>query len=188
MITSNVEKLLGKEFCIRNKIDPTKEYIIEYVPAHSLLMFDRIDILAKLLYIQSFAADYKTDYYRSLYAAHIEAFSRGTYVERDQEETKNSLELYIDLFHKLYQSIKTNGFDRKTSVVPVGANNVILDGAHRVSCAALLNIEIPIIRFPSIQLHCGFHFFEERLLRIDYLDFLAYQYCRIDHHIHCVLF
>ena len=82
---------------------------------------------------------YNCKFINELYDKHIEAFSAGSYNEPGNDE-KNSIKKYIDTFEVLIKNIKKSGIDETISVIPVGKNNEIMDGAHRTAIASYFNL------------------------------------------------
>ena len=174
-------------FCEQNNINLNKAYNIEKINANQLITKDRIDLIAKLKYIEHKEKGYDLTFIKELYTAHIEAFSHGTFIEPGNDD-KNSIEKYFETFDFLIDSIKNHGFDTTISIIPVGSNNAIMDGAHRVAIAAYFNLEVPIIRFENIFARYDTSFFQDRLLDQKYLDYLVAEYCKIkkDLYVACV--
>ena len=118
---------------------------IRYVDALELFTKNRIDLVAKYKYVEMYDRGLDIPFIRELYKSHISAFSAGTFIEEGQEEKKNSIEDYERIFKDLIDSIKCTGFDEHISVVPVGGENVILNGSHRVAIAAYFGLKVPVV-------------------------------------------
>ena len=114
---------------------------------------------------------------KELYIAHIEAFSQGLFIEPGNPN-KVTIDDYLDTFNNLIDTIKKNGFDLQKSIVPVGKNNIILDGAHRTAIAIYFNIKLPIVRFENLEVNFNSNFFKQRLLLDKYVDYLVYEFCK----------
>ena len=127
-----------------NKITPEMPYEIEEIEARKLLTPERIDLMAKWFYIDAKVQGADMAYAREIYAKHIEAFSEGTFTEPGTEE-KNTIEKYYFAFDELIEDIRENGFDSQKSLVPVGKDNVLLDGAHRCACVAYFGKKVKVI-------------------------------------------
>ena len=172
-----LSSVLTEYFCESNNIDVNANYRIEKIDASELIIPERIDLIAKLKYIEYREKGYDLSYIKEVYAAHIEAFSLGTYTE-EGNDNKNSIIKYFDTFDRLIDDIKKNGMDENISVIPVGRNNIIMNGAHRTAIAAYYNLKVPIIRFNNLRTEYGTEFFKKRLLDDKYLDYLVAQYCK----------
>jgi len=171
--------VLDKYFYERKNIDVSKDYPVEYVEAKELIVATRIDLVAKIKYVEYKEKGYDLTFIKKMYQAHIEAFSLGRYIEPGSEE-KNSITKYFDVFDSLIENIKKNGVDEKISVIPVGSDNSILNGAHRIATAAYFGLTVPIIRFDHLSANFGPEFFKKRLLATKYLDYLVNEFCKIN--------
>lgn len=170
---------LTSYFCEVYKIDPKTEVKIEKIRAKNLLVPNRIDLIAKLKYIEFKEKGYEMSFVKELYKKHIEAFSLGTYSEPG-DTNKDSIDKYFEVFDKMICDIKKSGFNDSISVIPVGANNTILDGAHRTAIAAYFDLEVSIVRFNDIHVDYGTEFFEKRLLDKKYLDYMVTEYSKLN--------
>lgn len=178
-----IKHLLTDYLCQSYNLNLNENYEVEYINAKELITKDRIDLIAKLKYIEFKEKGYNLSFIKELYTAHIEAFSLGTFTEPGNEK-KNSIEEYFKTFDHLIENIKNNGFDETVSIIPVGSNNVILDGSHRVAIAAYLNLDVPIIRFENISVIYDAQFFRDRLLDSIYIDYLVSEYCKIKQNVY----
>lgn len=169
---------LSDYFREKNNISVNEPLQIERIPAQELIVPNRIDLIAKMKYIEYKDKGYNSTFARDLYKHHIEAFSLGTYREPGNRN-KDSFEKYVETFDNLIESIKQNGFDDTISVIPVGDKNTILDGAHRTAIAAYLDKQVYIARFNNIFADYGTNFFKDRLLQENYLDYMVSEYCRL---------
>jgi hypothetical protein len=173
-------------FALKHLIDNQKEYSIEYIPAKKLLISNRIDLIAKYKYVEFYDNGYDLSFIQEVYKRHLEAFSYGTFTEIGQEKTKKTIQDYTEVFHRLIKEIKSKGVDESISIIPVGTNNIILDGSHRTAIAAYFNQTIPIVRFDNLKVDFGTEFFRSRLLDDDIIDYLVTEYCRINDNIYSV--
>ena len=80
------------------------------------------------------------------------AFSEGTYTEPG-DENKTSLDKFFSVFDELIDDYKENGFDSNKSLIPIGRNNIILDGAHRTACAIYYGGTVSAISFPQFEVN-----------------------------------
>lgn len=165
-------------FCETYGIDRDKDYPVEWVDSRTLLVSERLDLVAKLKYIEARENGRITPFIRECYVKHIEAFSYGTFKESGSPE-KDTIEKYFASFDQLIDAIKISGFEKDKSVVPVGKDNVLLDGAHRVSAAIYFNKKVPIIRLPDAKVTYDAAYFRKRLLDRRCLDFLVLEYAKL---------
>lgn len=174
-MTSDIFNMLGEQFCKGNGIDNNSQYTIEIIDATKLIVPNRIDIIAKLLYVWNFVNNVNSSFITELYDAHISAFTHGTCAEPGNEK-KNSINDYHSSFNELIHDIQKNGFDDKKSIIPVGADYGILDGAHRVACSIYFHQKVKIVRFPTLSLNFGYEYFKHEFLDDIYLDYLLLIY------------
>lgn len=165
-------------FCDTYGIDRGKDYPVEWIDPRTLLVSERLDLVAKVKYIEARESGQIAPFVRDCYEKHIEAFSYGTFKESGSKD-KDSIKKYIDSFHQLIDAIKTSGFDASKSVIPVGRNNILLDGAHRAAAAIYFNKKIPIIRLPNAKIIYDSVYFRKRLLEARYLDYLVLEYAKL---------
>lgn len=170
---------LDKYFKEYNKIDEDTDYETFYMQAKELINPRRIDIIVKYYYIKARETGQNLEFAREMYEKHIEAFSDGTFKEQG-DGYKNSLKKYFEVFDKLIDDFKENGFNEKVSLVPIGKYNEILDGAHRVACALYFKEDVKVIKFDNLSVDYGFEFFKKRLLDDFYLNFIAKEYVALD--------
>ena len=155
---SEVRKLLGEQFCSGNNISEKTKYEILRVNATELINAKRIDLVAKYKY--------------------IEAFTHGSCVEPGNPQ-KAGVEKYRKIFEEILSSMRQRGFDDTISLIPVGADFEVLDGAHRAACAIYLGIDVTVIRFPDIHFDFGYNYFQDELLPDVFLNYMLTEYCRL---------
>lgn len=164
-----------------NNITEKTEYEIYNIPAMELVCPQRFDLLAKWLYIDARERGVGVEWATNIYKASIAAFSRNTYTEYGTEE-KNSFKKYLDTFDALIDDIKDSGVDPKKSLVPVGRDNVLIDGAHRVAIAAYYGQSITVIKFPKLVRNYNYDHFRKVLLSDSVMGYMADCYARIKKH------
>lgn len=169
--------LLTENFIEKYHITDQTECVVCDVDAKELLTPDRIDLAAKLAYIEARESGHGLSFAKELYDKHIEAFSMGYYTEPGNSE-KNSLQKYYDVFDALIDDFKRNGFDETKSLIPVGKNNIILDGAHRTACGIYFGKQVKIIRFPELSVCFNYEYFRTRKLNDELLKQLTMVYAR----------
>ncbi len=155
------------------------EYIIKRVSAIDLLSTNRIDIVAKYMFILFEIKNVKSDLAYNIYKKHIEIFSEGRFYEPGSE-TKNTFERFIIEFKEIYSSLKKDGFDKKISLIPLGKDNVLINGAHRTSAAIFLGLDIDVIQLlETTGPYYDYKFFERNNMKREYLDFMALNYLKL---------
>lgn len=166
-------------------IEADAELKTELVSPKTLLTANRLDLACKLYYIDCQEKKADMTFARQLYQAHLAAFSNGSFVEPGQN-AKNSVQDYFDGFRRLIEDMREHGFDPARSVVPVGDNGAILDGAHRVAIAIYYDIPLTVVRIPSQNCRYDYAYFRQKGLPEEYLDFMAYQYIRFSERVYAV--
>ncbi|WP_341501653.1 hypothetical protein [Gallaecimonas sp. GXIMD4217] len=99
-------------------------------------------MLIKILYLDLLeVGDPRAD---EIYRKHIEIITEGSFKENGNPD-KCSLEGFKREFLKVYKSISLSSFDPRLSLVPVGTDGGILDGAHRMACALKLGLNVEVL-------------------------------------------
>lgn len=148
----------------------TKFEILELQP-EDLLTFARLDIIAKVLYLEK-----KTAFDKKLYVEHIKAITKGSCVEAGNPE-KNSLDAFCRLFDRLKNDIEEKGYDTDRYLVPADRNLQILDGAHRVAVSLILKRKVTVIKLDVLAADkYDYSYFEKAGMPQEYLDVMALKY------------
>lgn len=121
-------------------------YEIFDVNSRELLSPNRFDIYAKLLYIDHKVKGVDMSYAMSVYKKHIEVITGYSFTENGQPD-KNTFDKFVECFDRLIETFQSSGFDPSLSLIPVDADNLPMDGSHRVSCAAYFNQVVRVIKF-----------------------------------------
>ena len=184
MIMNNIDKI-DKFLAKRLKLSKEKEYSEKIVNPNELIVSKRIDLIAKLKYIDSYEKKYDTSFFETLYKETIKSFSDGTYNEPGNKN-KNSFDKYIKTFNKMIDDIKKNGFDKNKSLIPISKENVIFDGAHRTAICAYYNKKVNTIVLPNESRKYDLNYFEKKCLDEKYLDYLCLEYSKIKDNIYVI--
>jgi len=177
-----ISPYLIKELNINEKT----KYKRTLMDASTLIVPERIDLIAKIKYIKAKELDYRTKYFVKLYKKTIESFSQGSYKEPGNS-SKNSFSKYIEDFNNLIIDIKENKFNPNKSLIPLGNNNAIIDGAHRLSIAYYFNQKVDCLKFEDFSVKYNYEFFKNNLLEEEYLDYLILEYCKLKKQIYVIL-
>lgn len=169
--------LLSDNFVKTKKITQNTPYEIRELNAKELLCPERFDLAAKIAYIEAREKGGDMSFARELYRKHIAAFSEGTYTEPG-DENKTSLDKFFSVFDELIDDYKENGFDSNKSLIPIGRNNIILDGAHRTACAIYYGGTVSTISFPQFEVNFDYRYFQGRRLSNEMLEYMAVVYSR----------
>ncbi len=153
-------------------------YEMKKIKAVSLLTSKRLDLIAKLKYLECLDKNYNYSFPRQLYEAHLQAFNGDNPCSEAGDDAKNNIDDYISTFKDLYKSFSDKGFCKDISLIPIGKDNVILDGAHRTAIAIYQNLTVDGLFFKDIEENYNYQFFEKNLLASNYLDYMVLEYCK----------
>lgn len=155
----------------------------------------RFDLMAKYLYIKANDKQLTTNFFKELYHKHLITFNNCTELpDRTQNETtitKSSIDDYYKNFDLLIKNLINNGFDPKYPI-PIGNNNIIINGAHRLMICYYYNIIPKIIKFTKQgNPNYDYKFFLDRkdnppLNRI-YADTMALEYIKHNKNVRCMV-
>ena len=106
---------------------------------------NRFDLMAKYLYVKYFEIKERTNFFIELYKDHINTFN-GCYelpdpTVGDNKIHKKNIQDFIKAFNDLIISIKNNNFN-KDFAIPIGNNNIIINGSHRIMTSYFLKKNI----------------------------------------------
>lgn len=160
------------------KLTEDTPFEILEIDAKDLIIPERIDLTVKYYFIQCRETGDNLAFAEELYTKHIEAFTDGMYLEFGNKE-KNSIQKYIDTFCNLMDDMKQNGFHPEISLIPVGKENVLLDGAHRAAIAAYFGQKVKVIRFQHLSVCFNHKYFRKHLLEEKYIEFMVKEYCKL---------
>lgn len=175
---SDLEKIT-KHLRISKKINDDTNYKIEKIDAIELLTPSRIDLIAKIKFLDNIDKNLGCQFISDLYEAHLKAFNGNNNCSEAGDDNKNNLADYINSFIKTANSIEKEGFNSNASLIPVGKNNVLLDGAHRTASAIYFDKKVEVIKFEDINENYNYKFFEKNLLNEKFLDYMVLEYCKL---------
>ncbi|MBS9775215.1 hypothetical protein KGV52_00720 [Candidatus Gracilibacteria bacterium] len=115
---------------------------IEEVDASSLISYDRLDIMAKILFLQN----QDKPFFQKLYLDSIQ-YLNG--FNEKNEKDKQGKEAFLQKFIETFNSIKEKGFTIQEGVIPIGKDGLILDGAHRVAICYVLGLKVPVVKIDN---------------------------------------
>lgn len=142
---------------------------VETVDAHILLTSNRLDLSAKLYYIECYVEQKESELARQLYYKHLEVMECPM---QEEKEAKSQMEESLDNFQYLIDTFRA-GKEEEILVV-AGAENIILDGTHFVACSIYFGRKVKMISFPEIEgERFDFKFFLENGLEHGYLELMA---------------
>jgi hypothetical protein len=142
----------------------------------------RFDLMAKYIYVKFQDKKINTNFHIELYKKHLETFNNcKEYINKFSFEEKIGSDKFIEKFNFLIENIKNNGYNEKYPI-PMGKNNMIINGSHRLVICYYFNIN-PIIVNESINgtINYNYNFFTNRKkgfpkLKLNYSDSMALEY------------
>ncbi len=181
----NIDDKIDSFFKEMYKLDKEKFIKEKEISARDLIVSERIDLVAKIKYIESIENKYNTNFFTNLYKESINCFSDGTYKEPGNKSKCNFNE-YIDTFDNLIDDIKKNGFDNKKSIVPISKDSIILDGSHRTAICAYYNKKIKAASFDVIGKKYDLDYFQKKCMIQKYRDYLCLEYSKMKDNIYAI--
>ncbi len=142
-----------------------------------LLNSRRFDFIFKYLYLKNL--NKKTDFFEKMYLEHIRAFNNFHEQEPSDNIPKDTPDSFLKSFHKLYDSMSSYGFDSNISVIPVGDNGEISDGAHRLVCAAILGLDVELEKDGRSDCY-DYKWFRQQGIKPLYADYAALEYVKLN--------
>ena len=143
----------------------------------------RFDLIFKYIYIKN--KDKNIPFFENLYAEHIRAFNGFHENTPSDGIPKESKADFINSFNRLYDSIKKNKFDKNLGIIPIGNNGEINDGAHRLTVAAALGLDVNIHEENETFLY-DYKFFQNRGIDPYYADYAAMEYVKLNPNVYIV--
>jgi FkbM family methyltransferase len=161
------------------------------LPALRLLTPYRFDIPAKYLYAKHREKRVGSDFARRLYAEHLRVWNNL----HEIEPVKHGIEAYLDTFHRILDSTKSDGFGPTQSAVPVGRSLSPINGSHRIAACLLYDKEVRCrVVDEGLETHNhNYLYFRNREdhvpggLAPDLQNAIALEYCRLKPETYAVL-
>lgn len=142
---------------------------IETVDAYSLLTTNRLDLGAKLYYIQCFVEGKECMLAEALYRKHIEVMG---YAAQGAKQVEEQVEQSLDNFRYLIERFQAG--EEEAPVVVVGNQNEIIDGAHVAACSIYFGKKVQLLCCHEIEGEIfDFKFFLENGLEQGYMELMA---------------
>lgn len=158
-------------------IDGQKE-----VSPRSLLEKNRYDVVIKYIIAYYFELGYSDlslpRKIRDIYIDHIKVVTEGKFSELSSNK-KNSLD-YLSDFYKLYLNIKEFGFNSEFGAIPLASDGSIVNGAHRVSIALALKVDIiPVVSFNIDPLNYSEDHFINSGMELSQISFINIKFSEV---------
>jgi len=104
----------------------------------------RLDLVCKYAFFCDLLNEQNDEFVLTLYKEHILKRTDGREPRDRFNKTakhKRSIDDYVEVAHELFHNMKQNGFDENCAV-PYTDEGLLLNGAHRIACAAALGTDI----------------------------------------------
>lgn len=137
-----------------NYTDEYNEQNIYKMNPIDLYTEERLDIGLRIIILHMVSKGDCPLFYKKLYAKMILARS-GAYEPNEYfsiADTKNNVEDFIKSGLMAYEGIMEKGFNQK-KFIPLNQNSQVIDGAHRIAAAILLNKPVYVQRFKYGQVY-----------------------------------
>lgn len=144
---------------------------LDEVDAEDLISPYRIDLMAKLLWIEAYHGTYDREEAEQIYEDHLLAFSNHRMTEWGQPE-KCGIHRYRATFQRLLAAVSETAGGRMEigDPIPVDGKNMAMDGGHRISAAVFYKKRVPIYRVAKeIPNRYDYRFFQKRFMEEKYL-------------------
>lgn len=146
----------------------------------------RLDLMAKIIYLK--LRNKAPEYAKKVYLESIRCMTKDSFLEWNTG--KKGKEDFLKAFDQTYESMKNNGYSDTVLPVPVGNNNQILDGAHRIACAFVLHIPVKAVFIP-VEAEYDIYdadYFRSCAVDENVLDEMVLEYVRLHDHMCCFNF
>ena len=132
-------------------LDKSQPYEIIFLPARELINCKRFDFFSVLIYIDHKVKGLDMSFATNLYKERVIAVTDGSFIEIGKSESKNTFNKFTNTLDKLIKDFQKDNFENDQSLIPIDADNFVLDGAHRVCCAAYFNRKIRVMKLSGLS-------------------------------------
>ena len=155
----------------------------------------RFDLIAKYLYIKAFDKKLDTNFFKILYYNHIITLNNcielPDLTRNEKKISKNGINDFYNAFDLLINNLLSDGFDTNYPI-PIGNNNIIINGSHRLMTCYYYNIIPKFIKI-NIPGNTGYNYkyfinnkYNPPLDHI-YRDTIALEYIKHNKNIRCMI-
>ncbi len=151
----------------------------EIIDARRLLGSNRFDLYAILLYIDHRVRGVRDmTYATEAYKERTKVMTGNSFSEKGNTE-KNTFIDFTRQLDALIADFQNGKFDEHRTLIPVDKDYSLIDGAHRVACAAYFDKKIPVLRFAEVEVHhMTSNLLQKELLSISAADAMALEAVR----------
>jgi hypothetical protein len=117
------------------------------INARELLGEDRFDLYAILFYIDCKVKGMQNlDFAISVYKERTRSITAYQFKE-DCNSEKQNFEAFLNALDLLITTYQNDTFDATKKLIPIDKNGTLIDGAHRVACAAYFDKPVRVLQF-----------------------------------------
>lgn len=151
---------------VYDKLDNIK-YEIKNIEAKKLLTWNRLDLAFRLFYLDN--KNKCNELAFKVYYEVINTQTQGNFKEVGNEH-KFDINEYIKEFDITYNDIKKNGFDKSKTIIPLSDSGTIINGAHRLCSAIVLEKNVDCIQSNSPIMIADYNYFQDRYVSSEILE------------------
>jgi len=181
-VIGNQQDIVGRIRPNIHKLISGKRYAIKQIDPQDLLTPQRFDIVAKLIYAQHRLLGIKSNWAERLYVNHLKVFNG--FFEPDGTG-KIGIDAFKESFYQILRTVKEHGFDDTKSLIPVGRDNIILDGSHKIAACLLYDKKVTGLLCDAQAFEYDYRFFRHYTRHVSsglaakWADAMAFEYCRL---------
>jgi hypothetical protein len=157
-----------------------EEYEIKTIKAIDLLSWNRLDLAFKLFYLDNKRTNFELA--KKVYKEDIKSQTSGKFIEYGNENKKNNFEEYLIIFDKIFKSIKSNGFDKDRTLIPLSKEGTLINGSHRISSSIFLDKTVDCIVSEESLMITDFKYFFNRNVSLNILDLVVNKFIEYSNH------
>ena len=146
------------------------------VNSNELLSNNRLDVVFKILYLK-YRYLKLNELADQIYNNHIEIITNGIFTEPNS--TKKTLNDYRKIFNEIFNSIKSQGFNKNISKIPISVDGSITNGSHRLASSIFLNKKVYTIEDLQQSHNYDYEFFRNRGMNLNLIELAALNYIQL---------
>lgn len=171
------------------QFDENQKFEILEIEAKNLINSKRLDFMPILIYIHHKVNGLDMNYPTQIYKERVKAVTDGKFVEIGNKNKRN-FEAFLNALNLLIQDFLNNKFDIDKTIIPVDSDGLIIDGAHRICCAAYFDQIIRVIKFSDLKtnFHIDYRWLILRGVSLKSLNFYILEYVKWNKNIFAYIF
>ena len=158
-----------------------EEFIVEKKNPKELVTYNRLDIGFKTLYLE--LKNKFGNLADTIYKHDIKAQTLKTFIDSDNKKKKNFI-IFKNFFSKTLSNLEKNGFDKKTSLIPLSTNGSILNGSHRLSASLHLGTDVWTVQTKLPSIIADYEYFFKRQVPVNIIEMAVYKWLSYAKNIH----